>query len=134
MTSISLTENKTEGPLLAPPENDNGALLYQYWSEDDRENFATVSNRILCPPVIQLFFYDGYGEAAGRRKAALKKLIGEVDRDWKIRRLVPAHFDILSDCTNSDFIRAFDFLENEKVSNFFEPDLRSLRLLQGLLR
>ena len=145
--------------LFFTPEHEEIGFIppHAYWSDGVEKNFDEIKHLTLfVPPVLRMLVYElapgaGGSTADETRLVRLRKLrefASEVLKSWELTRIVPSHFDIFEagGDTNYHFARAFDFVDAATIEqgdlrksameafNFNEADLRTLRLLQRIVR
>jgi hypothetical protein len=110
-------------------------------------SFARMSQKLIVSPIVKTLVFSKVPEK-------VRDWIDEIARDWRFKRIIPAHFEAPINAGRSDFLAAFGFLEDllgeryvtrpslsllftslmGKAASYFPPDdMRTLSSLDQFL-
>ncbi|GKU97310.1 hypothetical protein SLEP1_g10474 [Rubroshorea leprosula] len=110
-------------------------------------SFAQMSQKLIVSPIVKTLVFSKVPEK-------VRDWIGDIARDWKFRRIIPAHFAAPINAGRSEFLAAFAFLDDHlgeryvtrpslsllftslmgKAASYFPPDdMRTLSSLDEFL-
>lgn len=67
-------------------------------------SFAQISNRLIVSPIVRTLVFSKVPET-------VREWVDAIVRDWKFKRIIPAHFAAPISATGSDLLAAFAFLD-----------------------
>eukprot|EP00588_Corethron_pennatum_P020653 CAMPEP_0194313946 /NCGR_PEP_ID=MMETSP0171-20130528/10775_1 /TAXON_ID=218684 /ORGANISM="Corethron pennatum, Strain L29A3" /LENGTH=455 /DNA_ID=CAMNT_0039069123 /DNA_START=1 /DNA_END=1368 /DNA_ORIENTATION=+ len=97
------------------------------WTPGWHDNFKSLSNRLLVPPVVRTLLYaNDPGE--------VQNWVDRVSKRWDFVRIIPAHYEAPITAGPDDLRLAFRFLEDETMDAFPKKDLeRGLKPIADLV-
>jgi len=104
-----------------------GPLGTVTWTPGWHDNFKSLSNRLLVPPVVRMLLYaNDPGE--------VRNWVDRVSKRWDFVRIIPAHYEAPITAGPDDLRLAFRFLEDETIDAFPKKDLeRGLKPIADLV-